>query len=83
MIAGCAWRIPKTTHAHTNGFLSAEKGRDFEMKVKQSYTPSRPGINGLLRASTRLTLSHVGLNLDTPGVGQEDLVVTPLRRDCK
>jgi hypothetical protein len=31
-------------------FGQRSKGRDFEVKVKQPYTPSHPGINGPLRA---------------------------------
>ena len=64
-------------------FCQRRKGREFEVKMKQSYTPSHPGINGLLRASTRLTPSHVGMNPNTRGVGEEDIVVTPLRRHGK
>jgi hypothetical protein len=55
-------------------FGQRRKAREFEVKVKQSYTPSHPGINGLLRASTCLTSSHVEMN--TPGVGGEDIIVT-------
>jgi hypothetical protein len=45
---------------------------DFE--VEQSHTPSHPWT------TTRLSLSLVVL--DTPGVRHEDIVATPLRRDC-
>lgn len=46
---------------------------DFE--VEKSHTPSLPWVT--------MPLSRSLLRLDTPGVQQEDIVVTPLRRDCK